>query len=199
LVRMKGKAAGNKNWLLIKEKDEQARSARGANILDERPESVASGRSMEEIAAGHDKEWKGGRMVEQRRPEAKPEKAVKSKKTRSKKTARPRKIDAANLIGARKAALPQEFKPQLATLVSEVPKGEDWLHEIKFDGYRVLCMLERAKAHLLSRNGNDWTRKLSRVASAAVGLSVSEAILDGELVALKADGASDFQSLQNAL
>jgi bifunctional non-homologous end joining protein LigD len=83
--------------------------------------------------------------------------------------------------------------------VSKAPEGEDWLHEIKFDGYRMLCILSAGKARLLSRNGNDWTRTLARIAKASTTIPVSEAILDGEVVALKRDGSTDFQALQNCL
>jgi bifunctional non-homologous end joining protein LigD len=73
------------------------------------------------------------------------------------------------------------------------------LHEIKFDGYRMLCILSAGQARLISRNGNDWTGKLFRIARAAIEVRVSKAILDGEVVALRPDGSSDFQALQNSL
>ncbi|MGH8503943.1 MAG: DNA ligase D [Gammaproteobacteria bacterium] len=87
----------------------------------------------------------------------------------------------------------------MATLVKQASTGDDWLHEIKFDGYRLLCAIGDGKPRLITRNGHDWTRKFPRVVAAAAALSVREAWLDGELVAMKSSGASDFQTLQNAL
>jgi bifunctional non-homologous end joining protein LigD len=200
LVRMRGKSGeGDKNWLLIKEKDEQVRAGGRPDILDERSESVASGRAMEEIAADQDKQWKDGRAIEKKKPGSVPKTGIKSGKTKTGKSERSARVDPGALPEARKAEQPGEFKPQLATLVSDVPRGDDWLHEIKFDGYRVLCFLTAGKARLVSRNGNELTRKLRSIADAAKAIPVSEAILDGEVVALKSDGASDFQTLQNAL
>ncbi len=86
---------------------------------------------------------------------------------------------------------------ELATLVEAAPSGEEWLHEIKFDGYRMLCRVEKGKARFISRNGHDWTAKFPELAQAAAGLAVEQAMLDGEVVALNSDGTTSFQSLQN--
>jgi bifunctional non-homologous end joining protein LigD len=83
--------------------------------------------------------------------------------------------------------------------VKEVPAGDDWLHEIKHDGYRLLCAIQKGRVQLWSRGGLDWTEKLSHLASALKTLSASEAILDGEIVVLRPDGTSDFQSLQKTI
>jgi bifunctional non-homologous end joining protein LigD len=99
----------------------------------------------------------------------------------------------------RTMALPQKIEPQLATLVKEVPQGDDWLHEIKYDGYRILCRVTDGKVRLLSRNGLDWTRRFQAVADAAKKLPVKNAWLDGEVVVQKPDGTTSFQALQNAL
>jgi bifunctional non-homologous end joining protein LigD len=72
-------------------------------------------------------------------------------------------VHAADLPGARKTPQPLQLKPQRET-VGEIPHGEDWLHEIKFDGYRMLCILSAGQARVVSRNGNDYTRKLARIA-----------------------------------
>ena len=64
-----------------------------------------------------------------------------------------------NLPGARKSAIPSVIAPQLATLVKEPPSGDQWLHELKFDGYRMLCRIDHGKVSFWSRNGNDWTSK----------------------------------------
>jgi bifunctional non-homologous end joining protein LigD len=83
--------------------------------------------------------------------------------------------------------------------VKEVPLGNDWLHEIKYDGYRILCSIRDGRAKLLTRGGLDWSAKLSRLASAALELSAREAILDGEIVILRPDGTSDFSALQRTI
>ena len=98
----------------------------------------------------------------------------------------------------RRAALPVRQTVELATLVDAAPTGDDWLHEIKFDGYRMLCRIDKGKARFISRNGHDWTEKLPELAEAAGGLAVKQAILDGEVVSLEPDGTSSFQALQNA-
>jgi bifunctional non-homologous end joining protein LigD len=200
LVRMQDRAAeGGKNWLLIKERDAEARKRSEPDILDQLPDSVASRRSMNDIATDHDRRWQQGHAVaEKNRPSNKARKSVKTK-TRKPKSSDAGEIEVASLPGARKAVQPSTLKPQLATLVSAVPECETWLHEIKFDGYRILCVVNAGRARLYSRNGQDWTRKLSRIAEAVAQLPVDTAILDGELVALRPDGASHFQTLQNAL
>lgn len=91
------------------------------------------------------------------------------------------------------------YKPQLATLVDAPPDGDEWLHEIKYDGYRIGCRIERRGTRLLSRKGNDWTRDFPPVAAAARELRVSSALLDGEVAVVLPDGRTSFQALQNWL
>jgi bifunctional non-homologous end joining protein LigD len=101
--------------------------------------------------------------------------------------------------GARKSRLPDFVAPQLATLVDRVPPGDDWLHEIKFDGYRILCRISSGRISLITRNQQDWTERLSFLAQAATELAVDHALLDGEVVALNENGTTNFQLLQNSL
>jgi len=101
--------------------------------------------------------------------------------------------------GTKKAALPKFVPPQLATLVDAVPAGDDWLHEIKFDGYRVLCRIHNRRATFLTREGHDWTKRFGFLTEAALSLPLRDGLLDGEVVALRADGSTDFQLLQNSL
>jgi bifunctional non-homologous end joining protein LigD len=91
------------------------------------------------------------------------------------------------------------FAPELATRVDEAPRGDGWVHEIKFDGYRVIARIEGRDVRLFSRNGKDWTEKFPQLADALADLGVGAALLDGELVALQADGTSSFRQLQEAL
>jgi bifunctional non-homologous end joining protein LigD len=106
----------------------------------------------------------------------------------------------ARIAGAVKAAMPEFFPPQLATLVTAAPEGDEWLHEVKFDGYRILAFVSAGGVSLLTRKGNDWTRKFGGVAAALKGLRVrGGAVLDGEVVVMRPDGTTDFQALQQAL
>jgi bifunctional non-homologous end joining protein LigD len=89
--------------------------------------------------------------------------------------------------------------PQLATLVKEPPSGDDWLHELKFDGYRMLCRIDKGKVTFWSRNGKDWTEKFANVIGAVKALSITTAIIDGEIVIVDAQGRSSFQKLQRAM
>ncbi len=80
-----------------------------------------------------------------------------------------------------------------------VPAGDAWVHELKYDGYRALCHLKDGEARLFTRQGNDWTDRFAPVARAAEALPVRQAVLDGEVVVLEANGTTSFQALQNAL
>jgi bifunctional non-homologous end joining protein LigD len=105
----------------------------------------------------------------------------------------------ARLPGARRGDLPRFVTPQLATLVSSPPAGDEWLHEMKFDGYRILSRIEGGQARLLSRNGKDWTAQFPAVAAATAQLPVRQALLDGEVAVLRPDGTTSFNALQNVL
>ena len=100
--------------------------------------------------------------------------------------------------GARKKAMPTLVKPQLATLVEHAPTGTDWIYEIKYDGYRMLCRIRGGKASLHTRTGRDWTDRFSAQARELARLPAREAWIDGEVVVFGADGMTDFQALQNA-
>jgi bifunctional non-homologous end joining protein LigD len=110
-----------------------------------------------------------------------------------------KKTPASSIQRRRNSRLPDFVAPQLATLVDRVPQGEDWLHEIKFDGYRILCRISDGDICLITRNRQDWTERLSFLAQAAKQLPVNQALLDGEVVALNEDGTTNFQLLQNSL
>jgi bifunctional non-homologous end joining protein LigD len=103
------------------------------------------------------------------------------------------------LPGSKPAALPAGILPQLATLVTEPPAGDDWLHEMKFDGYRVLCRIEHGSVRLRSRTGADWTDRLPGVARAASRLPARAAMLDGEVAIVMKNGVTSFNALQKAL
>ena len=103
------------------------------------------------------------------------------------------------LPGARKAPLPEFIPPQLATLVDSPPAGDEWLHELKFDGYRMVCHLHRGKARFWSRNQKDWTEKFPNLSKALKAFPATAAILDGEVVVVDKAGRSSFQKLQQSM
>jgi bifunctional non-homologous end joining protein LigD len=103
------------------------------------------------------------------------------------------------LDGAKRGSPPRDQTPQLCRLVEDAPDGDAWLNEIKFDGYRMLAWKAAGKVRLITRNGLDWTDRLPTVAKAIAGLNIDNALLDGELVALRKDGATSFPDLQAAL
>jgi bifunctional non-homologous end joining protein LigD len=196
LVRTHGSRYGSNGkqaWLLIKERDDFARHGSGAKIVEDEPDSVLSGRSMEQVARDRDHVWHSDRSVVANvqggalnRPKA--------GKAKAKPSANP-----ALVPGARKATLPATLSPQLATLVDTCPDGDDWLHEIKYDGYRMVCRIDRGKVSIFSRNGKNWTAPLSTVAAAVKRLRIRSAWLDGEVVSMTPDGRTNFQRLQNAM
>jgi bifunctional non-homologous end joining protein LigD len=91
-----------------------------------------------------------------------------------------------------------EYCPQLATLGSAPPGGDRWLHEIKYDGYRIGCVIDKKGARLISRNGKDWTHVFPSIAEAAQKLKTKDAIIDGEVAMVLDDGRTSFAALQQA-
>src|SRR6476660_9692464 len=104
-----------------------------------------------------------------------------------------------SLAGARKVGMPEFVPPQLATLTDKPPSGDQWLHELKFDGYRLLCHLEGRQVRFWTRNQKDWTAKFASVGKAVKALPLKSAILDGEIVALDPSGRASFQRLQQSI
>jgi bifunctional non-homologous end joining protein LigD len=182
LVRMKADREGGKrtNWLLIKHDDGHAREGDHDALLDD-ARSVASGRPMDEIAAG---KGRGPKPFITR-----PEKMAKGDAIwRSKPRGEP---------DAKAAALPGFVPPQLCTSLDRPPSGPGWAHEIKFDGYRMQLRVEGGAASLLTRKGLDWTHRFKAIAKAA--LALPDGLYDGEVCALSPAGAPDFPALQAAL
>ena len=196
LIRMGGKAGQDgKNWLLKKIDDDEARSADDHDILTKMTTSVATGRTMDQIA-GHTK------LAKKPRPKArKPRKSSAADRPdhRIRKPRTHNSLDPGALEGARKTAMPTQIAPELPTLVAKSPHGDEWLHELKLDGYRMIAFVRDGKASLHTRRGHDWTHRFRTVAAALEELGVGDVILDGEIVVLRPDGTSDFQALQNVM
>lgn len=190
LVRMKRDKSGSKrnNWLLIKHRDKYSRESDGEAVLG-KDRSQASGRTMNEIAAGKGKRpsrfMRAGAMGADAVWESGPASRAHASKS-------PRKPSY-----GKGAGMPAFIAPQLCRLVDRAPSGDDWIHEVKFDGYRMQLRVEKGTVRLRTRAGLDWTGKMPAIARAASGLP--DCIIDGEVVALNRRGQSDFAALQAAL
>lgn len=197
LIRMAGKPREKReNWLLIKGEDEAARPEGAADILEERPESAKTGRVIDEVE-NEKPGWSSKTGKIRRRSVRKKDDAAKGEAGETATPTDATPVDPSSLKGARKAALPSFVEPALATLVSKPPSGSRWLHEIKFDGYRLEVRIEAGRVKLLTRSGLDWSQKFGKeIVSAFRDLPVGTAIIDGELVVEPAAGASDFSALQ---
>jgi bifunctional non-homologous end joining protein LigD len=166
LVRLKDDPT---NWLLIKERDPAARPLAEYDVLVEAPDSVLSGRSVDDEP-----------------PPPAPRRA-------------PRRKTAGRIPGAVAAPMPAKWRPQLATPADAAPRGKGWIHEIKYDGYRTLVFFEGGKVRLVTRNGHDWTHRYGALAKAFEKLPCQSAILDGEVVVQDARGVTSLNLLEQAL
>lgn len=173
LVHMKGRDAKKRNaevrenWLLIKHRDKYATETDG--LTETFTTSVETGRDLAGIAKG-----------------------LKSRKKASKQSTAARVWTTSGEV-----ALPQFRPPQLATLVSDIPEGDKWLFETKYDGYRALAAIAGPEVRIYTRNGNDWTDKFHSLVAPLAKLIKGSALIDGEIAAIK-DGRTDFSSMQDA-
>lgn len=171
LVRLKD---GPKNWLLIKERDEEVRPLAEYDVLKEAPNSVITGMSVEELAR------KAPPL-----PRASPKKATAPK--------------LAKMAGAKLGAMPGKVAPQLASQVDAPPEGPGWVHEIKYDGYRTIARIENGAVTLYTRNQHDWTKRYGVLADAFKKLPCKSAVLDGEIAVQDARGVTSIAMLEQAL
>lgn len=215
LVRMQKRPGERQEpWLLIKGEDEYARTKNDPDILEEMPNSAASGRIMEEITHGRSRVWhsnkpaseQSSRRIAPQKPRGESVRAKRGRAPRSKASAAKKKEKAAvsardigRIPGARRAALPTFVTPSLALLAASAPNSADWVHEIKFDGYRIQARIGSGKVELRTRTGLDWTDKFPTVAAALAALKRHDAVIDGEIVSGDANGVSDFSALQDDL
>lgn len=208
LVRMRKRAdeRGDKeNWLLIKERDDEAKPGHGKALTEKDLPSVVSQRSMGEIADQRQRVWssKSGELaVNDDTPTKKGSTGKQSQDTQAKlmgkaKNAAPTMPKA--LAEAKRSALPDFVAPELCALVDDAPDGARWVHEIKLDGYRTQVRLEKGKARMLTRKGLDWTAKFKSIAKLIEQLPAKSALIDGEIVMLDTAGVSSFSGLQDAL
>ncbi len=196
LVRMGGRAAkeSKPNWLLIKEHDEYERKPGDPAITEEAPDSVATKRDLEAIARDEDHVWQSNRP--ERAPAGKT--ALHGRQSQGK----PSPSIPVDLPGKREL-LPDFLPPQLAAQASQAPRGEEWIHELKLDGYRIQAHMQRSKpagseVRLFTRSGLDWTHRMPEIAKELERLKIDGVILDGEVVVLTESGETSFAALQAA-
>ena len=194
-----GKSNRN-NWLLIKHRDEYVK-ADSADLISDDDRSVASKRTMEQIRAGRGKGPTPFMSIATSAAEAdavwhsRPAGKAPPPAATAKEVAKSPAVKKSS--AARAAAMPKFIAPQLCKIVSRPTSDQDWVHEVKLDGYRVQLHVEAGSAVLYTRSGLDWTEKFSAIAAAA--RSLPDVIIDGEVVALDDNGAPDFAALQAAL
>ncbi|MCZ4346504.1 DNA ligase D [Devosia neptuniae] len=189
LVHMKGRDTKRKsgparqNWLLIKHRDEQARNE--GTLTTRFTRSVSTGRDMAEIAKG-----------------LKPKKTTKTKADAVWHSDPDKAVDnpAPNMPKSGKSGQLPEFRPpQLATLSSEVPEGNDWVFEMKYDGYRCQAAIAGDQVRLFTRNGKDWTDQFATIVPPLSRITKGTALIDGELCAFDSKGRTDFSTLKQRL
>ena len=182
LVRMKPRPRETKEqWLLIKAEDEYARAPSDRDVVKEAITSVVSGRTNEDldrdIAVRADHEERG-------------------RVSTSRKVKLP---DPGAIAGARRGLLRVFVEPCLASPAKEQPKGPKWLHEVKFDGYRIQARVDGREIRLLTRKGLDWTARFPPIADAVRQLALGSALMDGEIIVEDATGLSNFNELVSDL
>lgn len=169
LVRMKSRENERQvPWLLIKETDEEAKPASEFDVVEALPDSVLGAKKKRPVAA----------KAPAKAPAKSPAKAKAKRRSQ--------------------VELPLSLTPQLATLVDDIPPGDDWLYEIKFDGYRIVTRVDGDDVRCFTRNGHDWSHRLPTLVKAIRALDIGWGWLDGEIVVPGPKGTPDFQLLQNA-
>ena len=179
LVRIRPRAREKAEpWLLIKSDDEFARHVDDRDILDEETTSQLSGRTAEELAAAG---------------EVRKDHAARTMVVKARKSVLP---DVSKLSGAHAGLLPAFLEPSLASMCEKPPSGPKWIHEIKYDGYRMQARIDGPTIRLLTRKMLDWTERFPSIADALKALTLGSALIDGELVVEDASGIPSFNDLQ---
>jgi bifunctional non-homologous end joining protein LigD len=180
LVRMKARPKETKEqWLLIKADDEFARAPAELDLLSLEDTSVLTGRTNRDLESGD---------------------AVREDhKSRARVSAKRQTPDVGRIKGARKALLPLFVDPSLASVAQIPPSGDQWWHEVKFDGYRIQARIDADEIRLLTRTGLDWTTRFASIRDAVRGLRLGSAVLDGEIVVENNSGVSSFNELVSDL
>jgi bifunctional non-homologous end joining protein LigD len=203
LIRMGGKAANERkpNWLLIKEHDDFERGEDDPCVTVDEPDSVVTGRTMDQIAHNEDHVWnskdtaKGKAWYRQVGKTEEFEDAIEKSAFKKKRSM------SASAFEKSLSKLPKELQPgfvapQLALQAISPPVGEGWLHELKLDGYRMQARKNGSGVQMLTRKGLDWTERVRSVANEVAKLAVDKVTLDGEVVVLAENGTTNFADLQ---
>jgi len=184
LVKASGR--GENAWLLMKLKDRYA----AKDDITTKNKSVISGKTLEQVAKNPTREWKSNREQTVPRTTTKKKAGIVEEKA-------DQETDTAAIIKkGEKAPMPQHVKPMLAALTPRPFEKEDWLYEIKWDGYRAIAYLDNGKTDLLSRNQVSFNEKFAVITRALSEWKI-KAVTDGEIVAIDEEGNPDFQALQN--
>ncbi len=170
-----GSAEDERHWLLLKRDDAEARQDQ---VTEQYHRSVLSARTLDQVRRENEAEEDEGEAREQNARASTPVSALRH---------------------ATQTAFPTKPSPQKARLREIAPLSEDWLCEVKFDGYRLFALLENGKIKMLTGQGNDWTDRFRDLCEPLRQLPVKQAVLDGEVVALTPQGSPSFQALQNML
>ena len=165
---------GENQWLLIKEKDTAMRESVDFNVIEELPNSVLTNRDLDEIATDKSFVWS-----------SQPKPAY--------------DFDAGKYEKAKESQMLGIIRPCLPSATRLAPTGEKWVHEIKYDGYRMLGFIEQGATKFQSRNGKDWTDRLQSLSRIVAQLPCESAVVDGEVVMMESEGLSSFQALQNRI
>ncbi len=205
LIRMGGKAANEKkpNWLLIKEHDDFERQSDEPSVTEAEPNSVVTGRDIDQIAHSEDHVWNSKDTAKGKawyRNEKLPPAEAKSRAKPS-APAKPKyspRLAAMLSARLREETLPAFITPELAQPAGTPPRTAGWLHELKLDGYRIQARKDGPRVRLLTRTGLDWTHRMRPIAQQLKDLPAESAILDGEVVVLSEDGTTSFADLQAA-
>jgi len=200
LVRMNTRDArpGKPNWLLIKDRDEYARSEDEAPITERLPDSAVTQRTIEQIGEDNDRVWHSNRGADEQESLQPAKTKVPSRARKSK----PSFTAALKALPAEK--FPSFISPQLAKACTNPPTGDDWIHELKLDGYRIQIQIRPSpgssskRVVLLTRKGLDWTHRIPELARAAATIPAESAVLDGEVVVIDEKGGTSFSDLQAA-
>ena len=213
LIRMGGKAAqeSKPNWLLIKEHDDYERSSKDPQITEQEPNSVLTQRDLEAIGQQQDHVWqsKPAHGAERKMSAEARLRARLQQKTGRPSAAPPaprpnveahRHMRASRGSSKKSGAAPAAdfISPELAVQATSPPTGDVWLHEIKYDGYRIQAICDDTGVRLVTRSGLDWTHRMPSIATALAKLELAGSTLDGEVVVLNEQGQTDFAALQGA-
>jgi len=216
LVRTKPRPGDKKEqWLFFKSDDEFAQPEAEEDILEAAPDSVATHRTIDEIAGERSAVWSsaGGLVRGDLSPAGNPPHPVSLPRGEGTMTRNilsrgegagvrgqvPASVKLSSIKGAKKAAFPGFVEPCLALLAEKPPEGDGWLHEIKFDGYRLMAAIDGKSIRLLTRSGLNWTDRFPGIAEAFEDFPAKSALIDGQAVIEDDNGVSSFSALQDAL